>query len=413
VGELLAEVLCDSVDERLSFDKVLRLDLVHSASDAESEVLSHDSALDGVDASALELLAEVSELLVFVELCAVGETASPGEDGGDRVGGGGLALLVLAEVAGDGSVGSLRLDGLAVGADEDRGHEAEGAVALGDAVRLDITIVVLAGPDEATVALDHVGDHVVDEAVLVDDAGSLVLLLELLVVDLLEDVLEAAVVHLEDGVLGGEEEVALLGKTHKKRAAGKVGDRGISVEHGKSNTRSLKVVHSHAHNFTALLGSVDKLHLAGIRNTHLSGLVLVGMGMTADGDGLSPLGNKTRNILHDDGLTEDSSTKNVADSAVGALVHTLEVVLLDTGLVRSDGGTLDTNIALLDGISSINSHLVVSGITVGDVKIKVTDGKVKEGKDKLVLDHLPDNTGHLITVKLNNRVLHNNLGHLV
>jgi len=412
VGELLLEVLGDGVDERLRLDKVTRLDLVDRPADAERKVLGHDATLDSVDARTLELLAEVSELLVVVELCTVGKTARPGEDRGNGVGRGGLTLLVLAEVASDSAVGSLRLDGLAVRADEDRGHETEGTVTLSDAVGLDITIVVLASPDEAAVALDHVGDHVVDETVLVDDAGGLVLVLELLVVDLLEDVLEAAVVDLEDGVLGGEEEVALLGETHKKGAAGKVRDGGISVEHGKSNTRALEVVHGHADDLTTLLGSVDKLDLASLRNTHLSGLVLVSVRMTADGDGLGPLGHKTRNILHDDGLTENSAAKDVADGAVGALVHALEVELLHTSLIRSDGRTLDADIALLDGIRGLHSDLVVSSITVGDVKIKVADRKVKEGKNELVLDHLPDDTGHLITVKLNNRVLHNNLGHV-
>jgi hypothetical protein len=39
-------------------------------------------------------------------------------------------------------VGSLRLEGLAIGGDEDGGHETERAEALGDNVGLDITIVV-------------------------------------------------------------------------------------------------------------------------------------------------------------------------------------------------------------------------------------------------------------------------------
>jgi hypothetical protein len=64
-------------------------------------------------------------------------------DGGDGVGRGLVALLVLAEMARHGAVGGLGFEGLAVGGDEDGCHEAEGAEALSDDVRLNISVVVL------------------------------------------------------------------------------------------------------------------------------------------------------------------------------------------------------------------------------------------------------------------------------
>ena len=134
----------------------------------------------------------------------MGETARPGEDGGDRVGGGGVALLVLAVMTSDGAVGGLRLDGLAIGSHENGGHETERAVSLGDNVGLDVAIVVFAGPDEAAIGFDGEGNHVIDETMLVPETLSLELDLVLLVVDFLEDVLEAAIVLFEDGVLGGQ-----------------------------------------------------------------------------------------------------------------------------------------------------------------------------------------------------------------
>ena len=55
------------------------------------------------------------------------ETARPREDGGDGVGGGGVALLVFAVVPGDRAVCRLRLDSLTVRAHKNGGHQAEGA----------------------------------------------------------------------------------------------------------------------------------------------------------------------------------------------------------------------------------------------------------------------------------------------
>jgi hypothetical protein len=49
---------------------------------------------------------------------------------------------VLAVVTGDCAVGGLSLEGLAIGRDEDGGHEAEGAETLGDNVGLNISVIV-------------------------------------------------------------------------------------------------------------------------------------------------------------------------------------------------------------------------------------------------------------------------------
>jgi hypothetical protein len=109
----------------------------------QRKVRGHDAIdVDSVDAGLLELLGEDNELGSAVELAALGETLCPGVDGGDGVGRCLVALLVLAVVARDGTVGGLGLEGLAVGGDEDRSHKAERAEALGDDVRLDVTVVV-------------------------------------------------------------------------------------------------------------------------------------------------------------------------------------------------------------------------------------------------------------------------------
>src|SRR5699024_9404439 len=121
------------------------------------------------------------------------ESARPREDRRDRVRRRRLALLVLAVVTRHRAVRGLGLDGLAVWRHEDRRHEAERAEALRDRVRLDVTVVVLARPDVAALPLHGRGDHVVDETVLVREAGGVELLLELRVEDLLEEVLELAV----------------------------------------------------------------------------------------------------------------------------------------------------------------------------------------------------------------------------
>ncbi|GAA5230914.1 hypothetical protein GCM10025794_35390 [Massilia kyonggiensis] len=45
--------------------------------------------------------------------------------------------------------------------------------------------------------------------------------------------------------------------------------------------------------------------------------------------------------------------------------HTLlQLEFLDTGFIGGDGGALDTNTILLDGLSSLNGDLVIGLVTV-------------------------------------------------
>src|SRR5581483_9739802 len=179
----LAEVVRDLVEEAGGRQPAL------VGADQEREVLGHVPVLDGGDAALLQRVGEFCQLRVVVALGAVREPARPGEDRGDRVGRGLLALLVLAVMPGHRAVRGLGLHGLAVGGQQHRGHQAERAVTLRHGVGLYVAVIVLAGPDIAAGPLQRRGDHVVDQPVLVGEALGFEFLLELAVVYVLEDVL--------------------------------------------------------------------------------------------------------------------------------------------------------------------------------------------------------------------------------
>ena len=144
-----------------------------------------------------------------------------------------------------------------------------------------------------------------------------------------------------------------------------------------STTRAL-TIHSLTHTLTHSL-------------THsLTDLVTVGM--SANHNRLLPAGDKTRNIAADDGLTEHSPSENIPDSTIGRLPHHLETKLcrgerannqvnvrkvtssrtltFHSLLIWGDGGTLDTNIALLDSMSTLHGNYGgMGGVTLGSVYI--------------------------------------------
>ena len=109
----------------------------------ERQVLGHDTLLvDNVNTGTLQLFSKGNQLGGVVELATLHQTPGPGEDGGNGVGRGLAALLVLTVVTSHGTVGSLGLEGLAGRGSQSRGHQTKRAETLGDDVGLDITVVV-------------------------------------------------------------------------------------------------------------------------------------------------------------------------------------------------------------------------------------------------------------------------------
>ena len=131
------------------------------------------------------------------------ESSGPCEDRGDWVSASVLALLPEAVVTGDSTVSSFSFDDIIL-IDENGGHETERTETLSDDIRLDITVVVLASPHKAALHLDDLGNHIINESVLVVNTLLLELLNELSLINMLEDVLEETVVFLQNGVLCGE-----------------------------------------------------------------------------------------------------------------------------------------------------------------------------------------------------------------
>src|SRR3546814_12585123 len=78
----------------------------------------------------------------------------------------------------------------------------EAAEALRNLIRLDVAVVILARPHEFAVPFERARDHVVDQALLIFDAGFGEFAFEFTVEYFLKQILEAADIVLQDGVLG-------------------------------------------------------------------------------------------------------------------------------------------------------------------------------------------------------------------
>lgn len=247
---------------------------------------------------------------------------------------------------------------------------------------------------------------------LIPETLGLELSFEGALVDVLKNVLEAAIILLHDRVLGAQVQrvVALEGILEARLSEAR--DGGIGVVHAHEDARVLELVSLHHGR-----GRVDVLRLEGhdeiasLLGNEVSGAVLVTESVSANDDRLGPAGHEARNVFDDDGLAEDGAVKLIADRTIRGFPHLLKVEFLDTSLVRSDRRALDANSAGLDGIGGVKGHLIVRRIAVFHAQIEILDVKVKVRRDKLVLDILPDDTGHLITIKLHNWVSNSDLLH--
>jgi len=333
---------------------------------------------------------------------------------------------VLAEVARYGAVGGFGFEGLAVGGDEDGGHEAEGAETLGDDVGLYVAVVVWGGGvlvvaaggggemcrrtlqshNVPALTLHHLSNHVIDQTVLIPDLLLLELPLVFRLVYLLKQILEPSIVRLEYRVL----------RAHVQRQS--LLQRQLETRMRKPAYAIVRVIlrlcHASAvleiknfYRFSGPAGRWAEHHFerAVLGDDFVFGAVLVAKGVAADDDGLFPAWDETRDAWDDDGFAEDRAAEMIPDGAVGAQPHFLEVELLHPLLIGRYRCAFHTDAVLLDSFCGVEGHLVGGSVAVGEAEVVVFEVDVEVFVDEFVFDVLPDDAGHFIAVKLDERVL--------
>lgn len=108
--------------------------------------------------------------------------------------------------------------------------------------------------------------------------------------------------------------------------------------------------------------------------------------MSANDNWFFPSGDQSWDVLDEDRFSEDSTIQNVSDSSIWTFPHLFEFELLNSGLIRSDGCTLDSDFTLFDSLSSIDGHLIVGLVAVLNSEIEVLDGEIKEREDEFIFD---------------------------
>ncbi len=317
---------------------------------------------------------------------------------------------MLAIVAGNRAVRGFGFDGLAIGRHQHAGHQAKRAEALRNHIGLDVAVVVLAGPHELAAPLERSGDHVVDQAVFVGDVRFGELVLEFAFEHFLEQVLEAAIVLLENGVLGRQIHRPAAVEAVVHAGTREVADAVVEIVHRHGDARALELVNVEI-DVLAILAFEDEAQLAGAGDQRVLGAVLVTESVTADDDGIGPAGDEARNVVDHDRLTEDHAAENVTNRAVGADPHFLEVEFLDAGFVGGDGGAFYAHTVLLDRIGRVDRDLVIGFVALLDREVVILKVDVEIRQDQPLANPLPDDFRHFVAVEFDDRVRNLDLRH--
>jgi len=225
-------------------------------------------------------------------------------------------------------------------------------------------------------------------------------------VDLFEDVFEAAVLHLHDGVFGAHLHRQIALQTLFEAGVCEVGDGLVSVVHGHGHSGVDALDHGVDLRLAGVGGGEDQLDFAGCLEVDVGRALLVAECVARHDDGVGPARHEARDVFADDGLSEDDSAQDVADGAVGRLPHLLELEFLHTLLIGGDGGALDAHVVLLDCVCAVHGHLVVSAVSVLHAQVILLQVHVQVWQHQTFLDFLPDYAGHLVSVKVHHRLVH-------
>jgi hypothetical protein len=147
----------------------------------------------------------------------------------------------------------------------------------------------------------------------------------ILLVDFLENVFKAAVVFLEDGILGGEIQRPTPLESVLEGSMCKARDRFVRVVHSKTNSTGLEFIDIETGRLSTALGGEDDLKGAWFSSDKVCGTVLIAKGVTTDDNGLFPAWDESGDSVDNDGFTEDGSIQDVSDCPVRRLPHLLQI----------------------------------------------------------------------------------------
>ena len=147
------------------------------------------------------------------------------------------------------------------------------------------------------------------------------------------------------------------------------------------------------------------------RYLHFTRAVYIPICMSRNSNRLLPGTDIRFDTFYLDWSTKYSSVQNRTNRSIRALPHFFQVILRHAGCIWCDRSTFHCNTVFLSRISCVNGHLVIRLITVFQSQIIVLCIQINIWLQKILLDQLPEDSCHFVTIHLYERGCHLNLCH--
>ena len=299
---------------------------------------------------------------------------------------------------------------LAIGRNQYGSHHSQRTESCAEHIAHHVAIIVLTSPDKASLTADNTSHSIVNQSIeiLYAQLGKLLFIVTL--VHLLENLAELCVIGLGDGVLGGKPKILLGVDSKLETAMCEAADTLVRVVHALNNTSTIKVVDFHLLLLSTLALEHEFSH-SWLIGTNLHTLVYITISMTGNGDRLLPVLHTWVNAWNGDRCTKYSSVHDASDGSVRTFPHFVQLVFIHTLGIRSNRGTLYCHTIFLGSLSRVDGHLIVGLITIGQAQVIILSLEVDERQYQFILNHLPQDASHLVTVHLHQGSCHLNLFH--
>jgi len=221
-------------------------------------------------------------------------------------------------------------------------------------------------------------------------------------VDLLEDVLEPAIITLHDCVLGAHVHGVLSLEGILEAGVCESKNGLVCVVHAHENSWTLEFVDLNVFLWSATSWLEVHRECSWFPRYEILCLILITKGMSSNNDWLGPSWYQFRNVINENWLSKHSSIQLVSNGAIWTLPHLFELELLDSCLIWCDCGALNTNFVFFNGVGTIEGNLIICLISLLDTEVKVLDVDVEIWEDEQILDLMPNDACHFITVHFDN-----------
>lgn len=107
----------------------------------------------------------------------------------------------------------------------------------------------------------------------------------------LEDILETAIISLQNGVLGRHVQRPFFLQSHDKAGMSKVSNALVGIVHSHDNSAAIFEGEQRMLDGRSAIGSIGDFHFSRSRNDNVASFVLIAVGVTSNANGFSPAGN--------------------------------------------------------------------------------------------------------------------------